>query len=181
MTDVCSEWPCQERWFTNIAFNLLRKSLPRRSTFPGSLAKVSALSCIGKFSVLIPENGFNYSESCLHDFPQSLQTNGSMTSQSRAGQIQRKGGPHNSLRTRLRAALLYTYIEKWKFNQLKRRYLQTISYAKSTVEWTGYNTKKYLFTACCLKTDDLYFENIFYANKHAVLCSVDILWTASVV
>ena len=64
-------------------------------------------------------------------------TNGRMTYQSRAGQIQRKGRPHNSLRTRLRAALVYTYIGKWKVNQLKRRYLSTISYAKSTVEWTG--------------------------------------------
>jgi hypothetical protein len=44
----------------------------------------------------------------------------------KAGQLQPAGGPHNSLRTRLRATV-YTQLEKG-------RYLQTISYAESTVE-----------------------------------------------
>jgi len=123
ITDVCSEWLCHECWFTNIAGHLLRKSLPLRSTFPDSLAKASALTCTAKFSALIRENWCNYSESCLRDFPHSLRTNGRMISQSGAGQIQRKGEPHNSLRTRLRAALVHTYFEKWKLNQLKRLFL----------------------------------------------------------
>jgi hypothetical protein len=49
-----------------------------------------------------------------------------MISQSRAGQIQRKGEPHNSLRTRLTAALVHTYIEKWKLNQLKRLFFNVL-------------------------------------------------------
>jgi hypothetical protein len=78
-----------------------------------------------RWLALIPENWCNYPESRLRDFPHSLPTNGRMTYQSRAGQFQRKGGPHNLLRTRQRAALEYirVYIEKWKLNQLKRRYL----------------------------------------------------------
>jgi len=40
-----------------------------------------------------------------------------------AGQIQRNGGPHNSLRARLGAAHVFTYIKKWKMNQIERRYL----------------------------------------------------------
>jgi hypothetical protein len=54
-------------------------------------------------------------------------------------------GSHNSLRTRLTAALVYTYIEKWELNQINRRCLYTISYTKSTVECTGYNTKNIVY------------------------------------
>ena len=51
---------------------------------------------------------------------------------SRAGQLQLTGRPHNSLRTRLRAALVYTYIEReegdgegeGRLNSLELLYLQ---------------------------------------------------------
>jgi len=49
-----------------------------------------------------------------------------------------------------------------EFNSLERCYLQTLIYAKGTVQWqgsrtywTGQNTKKYWFTVCCFKSDDL--------------------------
>jgi hypothetical protein len=41
-------------------------------------------------------------------------------------QLQPTGGPHNSLRTRLRAELVYAHIEDWGLNWLERRYLQTV-------------------------------------------------------
>ena len=56
----------------------------------------------------------------------------------RAGQLEPTGGPHNSLRTGLRAALVCTYIEMGGggggLNSLEKRYLQSASFAKSTVE-----------------------------------------------
>jgi hypothetical protein len=53
----------------------------------------------------------------------------------RDGQLQPTGGSHNSIRTRLRAALAYTYIKVgWgESNLLERRCLRTVSYANSTV------------------------------------------------
>jgi hypothetical protein len=61
---------------------------------------------------------------------------------SRAGQLQPTGGTHtrNFLRTRLRSAHVYTYIENVEWvvggglNSLERCYLQTISVSESTVE-----------------------------------------------
>ena len=54
----------------------------------------------------------------------------------RDGQLQPTGGSHNSIRARLRAALVYTYIEsggRGGSNSLERRCLRTVSYANSTV------------------------------------------------
>jgi hypothetical protein len=121
--DGCVQWVTVSRTLMyQHPGHLLRKSLPRRSTFPCPLAKVIALTCIAKFSALIPEDGCDYAQSCLRDFPQSLQTNLRMTSQSRAAKFKQRGS-HNSLRTRLTAALVYTYIEKWELNQIKRHCL----------------------------------------------------------
>lgn len=52
----------------------------------------------------------------------------------RAGQLEPTGGPHNSLRTGMRAALVYAYIELGGggLNSLERRFLQSVSFAKST-------------------------------------------------
>jgi hypothetical protein len=36
--------------------------------------------------------------------------------------------------------------------------------------------KKYCFTICCLKSDELYFVNIFSVNNFGVLYSVDLLY-----
>ena len=48
----------------------------------------------------------------------------------RAGQLEPTGGPHNSLRTGLRAALVYTYFEMGEggqgLNSLEARCLQTV-------------------------------------------------------
>lgn len=54
----------------------------------------------------------------------------------RASQLQLPEGPHDPLRTRLRAASVYTYIKKWAggLNSLECRYFQTISYAKITAD-----------------------------------------------
>jgi len=61
-----------------------------------------------------------------------------------------------------RAALMYRYIERWRWIEFTTAPLFT-SYAKSTFEWlgsmtcwTGWNTRKYWFTVCCLKGDELY-------------------------
>ena len=51
----------------------------------------------------------------------------------RDGQLQPTGGSHNSIRTRLRTALVYTYIERGGSISLERRCLRTVSYANSTV------------------------------------------------
>jgi hypothetical protein len=53
----------------------------------------------------------------------------------RAGQLEPTGGPRNSLRIGLRATLVYTYIEMGgELNSLERRYLQSVSFTKTTVE-----------------------------------------------
>jgi hypothetical protein len=56
----------------------------------------------------------------------------------RAGQIQLTGGPYNSVRSCLRATIVYTYVEGegWGLlNSLLHRYFRTKSYAKSMVDW----------------------------------------------
>jgi len=64
---------------------------------------------------------------------------------SEAGQLQPTGGPHNLLRTHMWAAIvrIYIYISKGRggggggWTPLEHRYLQRVSYAKSTREWQG--------------------------------------------
>jgi hypothetical protein len=59
------------------------------------------------------------------------------TTQNSIGQIQPTGGPCTLLWIGLRAALLYTYIKGGEgegLNSLVYCYVQTIRYAKSTVE-----------------------------------------------
>ena len=46
----------------------------------------------------------------------------------------------------------------------------------SRLYWTGYSTKKYWFSVCCLKIDVIQFLNIFSANEVAILCSVELLY-----
>jgi hypothetical protein len=68
-----------------------------------------------------------------------------------------------------------TYIERERDLFNKHRYLQTISYSKSTVARqssrpyeTGLNSKKYSFTVCCLRSGVLQYLSMFSANKFAV-------------
>jgi hypothetical protein len=44
-----------------------------------------------------------------------------VTPKVRAGQLQRTVGPHKSLRIRLRAASVCTYLEKWREDELTGR------------------------------------------------------------
>jgi hypothetical protein len=69
-------------------------------------------------------------------------------------------------------AYIFQYRGEGRSNPLQCRYLLTINYANCTVEWqdsrpfwTGQNIKKYRFTVCCRKSDDLQFINLLSANK----------------
>ena len=55
--------------------------------------------------------------------------------QNRTGQVQPTRGPRTSIRTRLRAALVHTYMKIGELNLIQRLYLQTISYISSMIEW----------------------------------------------
>ena len=60
--------------------------------------------------------------------------NGNTMLYCRAGQLQPTGGPHNSLRTHLRAALVYTYIKRegeGRIELIRMPLFTKISYADS--------------------------------------------------
>ena len=75
----------------------------------------------------------------------------------RDGQHRPTGRPHNSLRTHLRAALVYAYIERGGGgNSLESGYLKTLSYATVMVECQGgrlyflHSTQRYVGLLCVL-------------------------------